>query len=123
MISVLNGQDIDCISGHLTSTKADLMEIKNWSKVLNRAGKEFPYLNSLKSMIGHCLGASGAIESIAAVLELYHNFVHPNLNCNDLQSQITSLVDQVQIPAWACEELNRGLALPMLASGFPWVSR
>ena len=38
----INGQDIDCISGHLTSTKADLMEIKNWSKVLNRSGKEFP---------------------------------------------------------------------------------
>ena len=55
-------------------------------------------------MTGHCLGASGAIESIAAVLELYHNFVHPNLNCNDLQSQITSLVDQDQIPASAIED-------------------
>jgi len=102
----INGADIDCISGHLTSTKADLKEIENWIKALNRKGKEFPYINSLKSLIGHCLGASGAIESIASVLELYHNFIHPNLNCNEIQSQITNLIDKEKIPAFTLKNQN-----------------
>ena len=94
----ISGDNIDCISGHLTSTKADQMEIKNWTKALNRLGNEFPYINSIKSMIGHCLGASGAIETIAAVLEIYHGFIHPNINCDEIQPQINSLINKDRIP-------------------------
>ncbi len=39
-------------------------------------------------MIGHCLGAAGAIETAAAVLELYKGFVHPSVNCEDLHPDI-----------------------------------
>ena len=74
------------------------MEIKNWTKALNRLGNEFPYINSIKSMIGHCLGASGAIETIAAVLEIYHGFIHPNINCDEIQPQINSLINKDRIP-------------------------
>ena len=90
--------DIDLIAGHLTSTIGDVLEIQNWSEVLGLKGKDFPYINSLKSMIGHCLAASGAIELTAAVLQLQHNFVHPSLNSENLHPQIADCVHREKIP-------------------------
>ena len=49
-------------------------------------------------MVGHCLSASGAIESVASVLQIYHNFIFPNINCEDLNEQITSLISDQNIP-------------------------
>jgi 3-oxoacyl-(acyl-carrier-protein) synthase len=48
-------------------------------EALGRSGIKFPYINSLKSMIGHCLSAAGSIESIAAVLQLHQGFIFPNM--------------------------------------------
>jgi 3-oxoacyl-(acyl-carrier-protein) synthase len=69
--------DIDAISGHLSSTMADVLEIKNWKTALGLSFDNFPYINSLKSMIGHTIGAAGAIETIAAVLQLKNQFYIP----------------------------------------------
>ena len=80
--------EIDAINGHLTATFADPYELKNWSVALGRGPKDFPYINSTKSMIGHCLGATGAVECAAVVLQLYKNFIHPSLNCEDLHPDI-----------------------------------
>jgi len=55
----------------LTATYADPHEVKNWTEALERTPESFPYIQSTKSLIGHCLGAAGAIESVAAVLQLY----------------------------------------------------
>ena len=33
-------------------------------------------INSTKSMVGHLLGAAGAVEFIACVLQLNHNYIH-----------------------------------------------
>jgi 3-oxoacyl-(acyl-carrier-protein) synthase len=60
--------EIDTINGHLTTTK-DSLEIQN-CEALGRKGKEFPHINSLKSMVGHCLSGAGSIESVATVLQL-----------------------------------------------------
>lgn len=84
----ISPDDIDAINGHLTATYADPYEIDNWSKALSRGPENFPYINSTKSMIGHCLGAAGAIESIAAVLELSRGFLHPSLNAEDIHPDI-----------------------------------
>lgn len=89
---------IDAINGHLTATSKDSLEIQNWSDALGRKGSDFPYINSLKSMVGHCLSGAGSIESVAAVLELYQGFVFPNINCEDLQPDILSIVDISRIP-------------------------
>lgn len=91
-------QDVDAINGHLTATSKDSLEILNWSLALNRKGDNFPYINSLKSMIGHCLSAAGSIESVASVLQLYHGFVFPNRNCEDLHREITEIIDSSRIP-------------------------
>ena len=55
----------------------------------------FPFINATKSMIGHCLGAGGAIETIGAVLELTGGFLHPSLNCEDLHPEIAPYADKV----------------------------
>jgi|AntAceMinimDraft_17_1070374.scaffolds.fasta_scaffold03202_2 3-oxoacyl-(acyl-carrier-protein) synthase len=91
-------QKIDYISGHLTSTMADPIEIKNWTKALKREKSDFPYINSLKSMTGHCIGAAGTIETISAVLEMYHNFIYPCINCEDLHPEIAKIIDKNRIP-------------------------
>ena len=49
-------------------------------------------------MIGHCLSASGAIERVASVLQIHHNFIFPNINCEDVNEQITSLISEDKIP-------------------------
>lgn len=91
--------EIDAISGHLTSTMGDILEVKNWSEALGRRGSDFPKINALKSMIGHCLSAAGAIESVAAVLQLSQNFLHPSINCEDLHPEISAVIDPSCIPS------------------------
>ena len=92
--SGIHPQQVDLISGHLTATMADRVEIQTWAEALGRGGSDFPLTNSLKSMIGHCLSAAGSIESVASVLQIMHQFVHPNINLEDPSPQIT---DQVNI--------------------------
>lgn len=94
----IHPRDIDCISGHLSSTMADPIEIKNWTDALCRDKKDFPYINSLKAMTGHCLGAAGALETIAATLELSNQFIHPSINCKDVHPEINALIDPHKIP-------------------------
>jgi 3-oxoacyl-(acyl-carrier-protein) synthase len=90
--------NIDAISGHLTATSKDSLEIKNWSNALNRKGIDFPYINSLKSMVGHCLAGAGSIECVATVLQLKQGFIFPNTNCMDLHPEITAIIDESRIP-------------------------
>jgi len=90
--------EIDLINGHLTATTKDATEIKNWAEALNRKGNDFPYIHSLKSMTGHCLGAAGAIECVAAVLGLKNDFIFPSLNCEDVHPEIAALIDIEKIP-------------------------
>jgi|YNPMSStandDraft_1061717.scaffolds.fasta_scaffold00021_4 3-oxoacyl-(acyl-carrier-protein) synthase len=94
----ISGTDIDYISGHLSSTMADYLEINNWKEALNIKNKYFPYINSLKSLIGHTIAAAGAIETIAAILELKYQFLHPSLNCEDLHPQIAEIIPENKIP-------------------------
>lgn len=94
----ISANEIDLINGHLTATSKDALEIENWTKALNRSGANFPFINSLKSMVGHCLSAAGSIESVAAVLQIYHNFIFPNINCDDLNLDIIKLIDADKIP-------------------------
>lgn len=91
-------EDIDVINAHLTATSKDSLEIENWTKALNRNGKDFPYINSLKSMVGHCLAAAGSIESVATVLQLKEQFVFPNINCNDIHPEISVLISEEKVP-------------------------
>lgn len=94
----ITSKDVTAINGHLTATIKDGLEISNWSEALNRNGIDFPYINSLKSTVGHCLSAAGSIESVAAVLQLYQGFIFPNRNCEDLHPEIQALINPTRIP-------------------------
>uniref|UniRef100_UPI004048111A beta-ketoacyl-[acyl-carrier-protein] synthase family protein n=1 Tax=Mariniflexile sp. TaxID=1979402 RepID=UPI004048111A len=96
--SGVSAEEINVINGHLTATSKDSLEIENWTKALNRKGTDFPYINSLKSMLGHCLAAAGSIESVATVLQLKEQFIFPNINCDDVHLEILDLIDDDKIP-------------------------
>jgi 3-oxoacyl-(acyl-carrier-protein) synthase len=100
----IHPDEIDAINGHLTATSKDSLEIQNWSEALNRSGGDFPYINSLKSMVGHCLSGAGSIESVASVLQLQQGFIFPNMNCSDLHPEITELIDSSRIPQQLIEK-------------------
>jgi len=103
----ISGESIDLISGHLTATAADRLEVQNWATALNRSPENFPMINSTKSMIGHCLSAAGSIELAGVVLQLKHQFVHPNVNLEDPNPEITHLVGSSNLPTSAVDkELN-----------------
>jgi len=79
---------VDAINGHLTATGADPGEVRSWAAALERTPETLPPITSTKSMIGHALGAAGAIESVASLLMLSGGFVHPSVNCEDLHPEI-----------------------------------
>ena len=80
--------EIDLISGHLTATQGDRIEVRNWRRALCMPGSGFPLLNAPKSLLGHGLGAAGAMECVACILQLQRNFVHASLNCEDLHPEL-----------------------------------
>jgi 3-oxoacyl-(acyl-carrier-protein) synthase len=94
----IEAQEIDVINGHLTATTKDALEIENWKTALQLPDDDFPYISSLKGMIGHCIAASGSIECVASMLELSEGFIFPNINCEDLSPEITALIDAKYIP-------------------------
>lgn len=73
-------EEVDLINAHGTSTPLnDKMEAKAIRSLFG-AGTEKVLVNSTKSMIGHGLGAAGALETIAAIQSLSEGFVHPTMN-------------------------------------------
>jgi 3-oxoacyl-[acyl-carrier-protein] synthase II len=79
----LLAKDIDYINAHGTGTKAnDETEARAIVEICGRRGSDMP-LSSTKSMLGHSLGASGAMELIVCVESLRHGFVPPTLNCHE----------------------------------------
>lgn len=93
----ISASEIDYINGHLTATLKDPDEIENWSLALDRKGVDFPYINSLKGMVGHCLAASGSIEIVSSIIQLHKGFIFPNVNCENLHPKITTLISSDKI--------------------------
>lgn len=91
----IHPSDIDAINGHLTATYADPHEINNWAEALDLNPHDFPYTNATKSMIGHCLGAAGAIETVAAAIQLHEGFLHPSINCEDIHPELERYTDRI----------------------------
>ena len=105
--SGINASDIDLINGHLTATIKDPVEIMNWSEALELKGENFPYINSLKSMIGHCLSAAGTVESVSSIVQLTEGFIFPSINCEDVHPEILKTIAADKIPHQAIKkEIN-----------------
>ena len=94
----ISAEEVEVIAGHLTATSKDALEIENWTLALKRSGADFPYINSLKSITGHCISAAGSIECVASVLQLHEGFIFPNINCEDLHPEILERINSDRIP-------------------------
>ena len=91
----VQAEQVDVINGHLTATFADPLEVENWMKALEIKPEQMPRINSTKSLIGHGLGAAGGLESIAVVLQLWKEFLHGSLNCEDLHPDLQQVANSV----------------------------
>jgi 3-oxoacyl-(acyl-carrier-protein) synthase len=73
-------EQIDYISSHGSSTaQNDVNESSAYKKLIGDRVYEVP-ISSLKSMIGHSLSASNAIESIASIMTINTGIIHPTIN-------------------------------------------
>ena len=76
----LNPDDIEYINAHGTATRVnDVMETKAIKEVFGERARKLP-VSSSKSMHGHVMGASGAIELVAAVEAMRQGVVPPTAN-------------------------------------------
>lgn len=74
----LNPDEVQYCNAHGTSTSLnDAGECKALRTVFGEIG---PVVSSTKSMIGHLLGAAGAVEAVACVMTLRTGIVHPSIN-------------------------------------------
>jgi 3-oxoacyl-(acyl-carrier-protein) synthase len=91
----ISPREVDAIGGHLTATGADPNEVEAWAGALEAAPGALPTITSTKSMIGHALGAAGAIESVACVLMLRGGYVHASRNCEDVHPRVAPFAGSI----------------------------
>ena len=94
----LGTDDINYINAHGTSTPlGDRAEVQAVQKVFGERSKPGNGLvmNSTKSMHGHCLGASGAVELVACIGAINESLVPPTINIDNLDEGF----DQIDIVA------------------------
>ena len=76
----LRPDEVQYINAHGTSTQpGDISETKAIKNAFGAHATKLA-ISSTKSMIGHCLGASGAIEAVACVLTIDRGVIHPTIN-------------------------------------------
>ncbi len=83
----ITANDIDCINAHGTGTiKNDIAETAAIKEVLGEHAYRIP-VPSVKSMTGHMIAASGAVEAVASVLTLARRRVPPTINLSKADDQ------------------------------------
>ena len=76
----LEPEQIDYVNAHGTSTPLnDAMETRAIRQVFGSHADAIP-ISSTKSMIGHLLGAAGAVEAVACIKSLETGVLHPTIN-------------------------------------------
>ena len=80
-------EDVTYLNAHGTSTHHnDLFETKAIKIAFQEAAKKL-YINSTKSMIGHLLGAAGAVEFIVCVKSIEDGYIHPTVNSKEADEE------------------------------------
>jgi 3-oxoacyl-[acyl-carrier-protein] synthase II len=77
--SGLAASDIDYVNAHGTSTMADGLELGAVTRLLGDHAKNVA-MSSTKSMTGHLLGATGALEFAICVLAIQRGIIPPTIN-------------------------------------------
>jgi 3-oxoacyl-[acyl-carrier-protein] synthase II len=85
----LSPADVKHLNAHATSTpRGDIAEVLAFTKILGSAAEDVA-ISATKSMHGHLLGGTGAIESVATVLALHHRQAPPTINIDELDPEIS----------------------------------
>jgi len=79
----LTPEDVDHVNTHGTATiVGDPSETAAMKTVFGERAKKIA-VNSTKSMVGHLLGAAGVVESVATIMAIQNNIVHPTINLDN----------------------------------------
>jgi 3-oxoacyl-[acyl-carrier-protein] synthase II len=95
-------ESVDYVSAHGTSTPMnDPIETKALKHAFGEHAKKLK-ISSIKSMIGHAMGAAGALESVALVLTIKEGFIPPTINLDEADPEC----DLDYVP-------NKGISMPV----------
>ena len=84
----IHPQQVDYISAHATSTKlGDVVELNSIEKVFGQHAKNI-LINAPKSLLGHTMWASGAVESALAIWQMNHGEFHQSHNIDNLDPAV-----------------------------------
>jgi 3-oxoacyl-[acyl-carrier-protein] synthase II len=84
--AISKSHSIDYLNAHGTGTEVnDEVESVAIQRIFGDAGRQ-PLINSTKGIVGHTLGASGAIAAAATALSISHDAVHGNLTDNPIKN-------------------------------------
>lgn len=81
-------QEVDYINAHGTGTHHnDLFETRAIKLAFGEAAENVP-VSSTKSMVGHLLGAAGAVELIACIKSVTDGYLHPNVGLTETEDEM-----------------------------------
>jgi 3-oxoacyl-[acyl-carrier-protein] synthase II len=76
----LNTDDVDYLNAHGTSTpQGDIAETRAVKRAFGEQANQLK-ISSIKSMIGHLLGAAGGVEAVSTILSIYNQQIPPTIN-------------------------------------------
>lgn len=79
-VAGLQSGDVDYINAHGSSSPlGDRTEISAIKRVFSK-NLDKVWINSTKGLTGHCLFSAGVVEAIACIVQMQHEFIHPNIN-------------------------------------------
>jgi 3-oxoacyl-[acyl-carrier-protein] synthase-1 len=101
---------IDYINSHGSGTKLhDPLEVQVISEIF---GPRSPYVSSTKSIAGHALGATGALEAVFTLLMMQHGFIAPTMNLDHIAPDcegISHVQSLIEVPLETAMTFNAGL--------------
>jgi 3-oxoacyl-[acyl-carrier-protein] synthase II len=104
----INPADVDHINAHGTATpQNDAAEARGFRSVFGERIARLP-VTSIKSMIGHCLGAAGAIEAVALALTIARAAIPPTIHHTETDTDCA-----VDVVANQAREQRLGCGLSM----------
>ena len=81
-------EEVDYVNVHGTSTPVgDPAELKGIAEVFGENAYKMN-ISSTKSMTGHLLGATAAVEALACIMAISHGVIPPTINCEEVDPQI-----------------------------------
>jgi 3-oxoacyl-[acyl-carrier-protein] synthase II len=100
----IRNKKIDYINAHGTATETnDKLEAEVIRKIFGDK-KNQPYINSTKSILGHSIGAAGAIEAAVTAMTVKYGKIHGNLT--------SEVIDNLNLPLETIEkEITRAMSL------------